>query len=83
MRDIIKKDGKYICPKCGSKKILLNEECVVYKVLDVNSEKLLNPRTLKSKMSNREKALEYDRAETDGVGRWQYECRKCGWTSEI
>jgi len=80
---IIEQDGKYICPKCGSKRILLQEQCVVYKTLNANNEKLLNPITLKSRMSNREKAREYDRALIDGVGCWYYECRKCGWTSKI
>jgi len=83
MRDIIIKDGKYICPKCGSRRILIDEECVVYKTLDANSGKILNPRTLKSQMSNREKAEEYNKAETDGIGQWQYKCRECGWKSEV
>lgn len=80
---IIEEDGKYICPKCGSKRILLHEQCVLQKVSNANSGKSLNPYTLKARMSNREKAWEYDNALTDGVGCWYYECRECGWTSKI
>mgnify|MGYP001049026294 CR=1 FL=1 len=82
MAEIIEEDGKYICPKCGSKRILLNEQCVLQKVTNANSGKLLNPYTLKARMSNREKAFEYDNASVDGVGCWYYECGKCGWTSQ-
>lgn len=80
---IIKQDGKYICQKCGSKRILLHEQCVLQKVSNANSGKSLNPYTLKARMSNREKAGRYDNASIDGVGCWYYECRKCGWTSKI
>lgn len=82
-KEIIEQDEKYICPKCKSKRILLNEQCVLQKVSNANSRKLLNPRTLKAHMSSREKAGCYDNASTDGVGCWYYECRKCGWTSKI
>lgn len=83
MSEIIEEDGKYICPKCGSKRILINEQCILQKVIDANSEKMLNPHTLKNRMSNREKAHEYDRATTDGAGCWCYECKKCGWISKM
>lgn len=83
MSEIIEQDGKYICPKCGSKRILLNAQCILEKVTDANSGKSLNPYTLKARMSNREKAFKYDHASTNGVGCWYYTCKKCGWTSKI
>ena len=76
-------DEKCCCPVCGSKKILRMEQCVVYKVYSENTGAQLNPHTLKSYMSNREKALEYDNASPEGVGCWNYQCTRCGWQSEI
>lgn len=82
-KEIIRVDGIYHCPECGSRRILIRKQCVVYKVEDANSGKQLNPNTLKAQMSNREKAWEYDRASGEGVGCWNYECKKCGWYSGI
>lgn len=82
-KDIVIIDGTYFCPKCNSKRITLNQQCVIQKVININTGRTLNPRTNESYMSNREKAYEYDMASTDGVGCWYYECRKCGWASDI
>lgn len=83
VKDVVIKDGVYCCPKCGSKKIIVFLQCAVDKVEDANSGKLLNPKTLKVGMTQREKAHEYDCATTDGVGCWTYQCRKCSWTSDV
>ena len=83
MDEPIKENDIYTCPKCGSKKIIIKEQCVVFKTLNANTGKLLNPRTMKSYMSNREKAWKYESAQTEGVGCWNYECRKCGWISKL
>lgn len=82
-KDVVIIDGVYFCPKCNSKSILLHQQCIIQKVQNINTGKTLNPRTNKSYMSNREKAHEYDMASTDGVGCWNYECKKCGWISDI
>lgn len=50
---------------------------------NVNTGKLINPETGKSFVSNKYKAFMYDNATSDGVGCWYYECRNCGWKSEL
>ena len=82
-KDILIVDGIYFCPKCNSKRIILHQQCVIQKAENINTGKIINPRTNKSYMSNREKAHEYDMASTDGIGCWNYECKKCGWTSGL
>ena len=82
-KEVVYKDGIYYCPVCGSKKITVNTSATLSKSEDVNTGKYID--ILKNKpyrMSNREKAAEYDRASVEGVGCWNYECRKCGWISE-
>ena len=76
-KDIVIIDGTYLCPECNSKRIILHQQCVIQKAENINTGKIINPRTNKSYMSNREKAHEYDMASTD------YECKKCGWTSGL
>lgn len=71
------------CPECGSKCITEITQNVLIKAKDVNSGKEINLVTGKHYMSNRAKALSYDLASMDGVGCWYYECRRCGWKSEI
>lgn len=83
MNAIIIKDGVYLCPVCGSRRILTHSQTILQKVIDTNSGRELNPLTLKARMSNRDKAFEYDHATSEGVGCWSYECRKCGWVSEL
>lgn len=82
-KDIVIVDGTYFCPKCNSKRIILHQQCVVQKATSINTGALLNPYTHKNYMSNKEKAHEYDMASTDGAGCWYYECKKCGWTSDV
>lgn len=82
-KEVICKDGIYYCPICGSKKITINISAALNKSEDANTGKYID--ILKNKpyrMSNREKAAAYDRASTEGMGCWNYECRKCGWISE-
>lgn len=82
-KDIVIVDGTYLCPKCNSKRIILHQQCVIQKAENINTGKIINPRTNKSYMSNKEKAHEYDMASTEGIGCWYYECKKCGWASDI
>lgn len=83
-QEIIQKNGVYLCPKCGSKRVTEYFQAVLQKAKDVNTGTSINLRTNKPyKMSNREKAQMYDMATTEGVGCWSYECRKCGWSSQI
>lgn len=82
-KEIIIENGIYYCPECNSKRITIHEQCVLQKDVNINTRKILNPRTGKSYMSNQQKAYEYDHAITDGIGCWYYECRKCGWKSEL
>lgn len=81
--DILCENGVYRCPVCGSKRILTHYQAIVQKVCDTNANRDLNPYTLKSYMSNRQKAHCYDCATGEGVGCWSYECRKCGWESDV
>lgn len=81
---VVENDGVYSCPFCGSKKINLCTQAVLIKTKDANTGKEVDERTNKiRKLTNREKAMEYDNATTDGVGCWHYSCRKCGWQSDI
>lgn len=77
------KDGTYICPECGSKRITEISQNVLIKMNDANTGKLINPKTGERYMSNRDKAFAYDNASGDGIGCWYYECRKCGWKSDL
>lgn len=77
------KTGYIIAQFAEAKKITVNTSATLSKSEDVNTGKYID--ILKNKpyrMSNREKAAEYDRASAEGVGCWNYECRKCGWISE-
>lgn len=50
---------------------------------NVNGGGTINPESGRHYMSNRDKALAYDNACLDGIGCWYYECRKCGWRSDL
>ena len=82
-KNVIVKDGIYICPECGSKRITEVSQNVIIKMTNINTGKLINPYTGKSYISNKDKARWYDNAGVDGVGCWYYECRKCGWKSDL
>ena len=75
-KGIVINKGKYICPKCGSTRITLHEQAIVYKHINANTNNLI------SRMSSRQNAFVYDNATSEGVGCWNYECRKCGWESK-
>ena len=82
LNNVMEKDGIYICPECGSKRITEVSQNALIKMINVNTGKLINPIT-GNYMSNRDKAREYDNASSDGIGCWYYECRRCGWKSEL
>lgn len=82
-KEIVYKNKTYYCPACGSKRITTNMSAALCKQIDTNTGKdidILKNRPYR--MSNKEKAAAYDNASTEGVGCWNYECRKCGWISE-
>lgn len=83
LSELLVVDGVYRCPFCGSKRITEISQNVLIKKADVNTSKQINPFTGKHYVSNRIKALLYDSAIIDGVGCWYYECRKCGWKSNL
>lgn len=56
-KDIVIIDGTYLCPECNSKRIILHQQCVIQKAENINTGKIINPRTNKSYMSNREKRM--------------------------
>lgn len=65
------------------KKITMNMSAVLNKQTDANTGKDIDTsKNRPYRMSNKEKALAYNSASTEGVGYWNYECRKCGWISE-
>lgn len=82
-KQIIQKDGIYRCPDCGSKRITEVSQNVLIKMTNINTGRLIDHATGRGNMSNKRKAQEYDAACLDGVGCWFYECRKCGWKSEM
>lgn len=81
--EVIYENGTYRCPCCGSKKITEYQQCVIYKYVDINTRKIINPYTGKKYMSNKEKAHLFNIACTEDSGCWNYICRKCGWTSDL
>lgn len=82
-KEIVYENMTYRCPVCGSKKITTNMCAALNKMIDTNTGKDIDTQKNRPyRMSNREKALAYDCASTDGAGCWNYECRKCGWISE-
>jgi uncharacterized Zn finger protein (UPF0148 family) len=82
-KEIVYQNGIYYCPICGSKKITVHTSAALSKSEDANTGKYIDTSTNRPyKMSNREKAAAYDRATTEGIGCWNFECRKCGWLSE-
>lgn len=83
LNNVIRINGIYICPECNSKMITEVSRNALIKMINANTGKLINPITGKSYMSNRDKAREYDNASSDGIGCWYYECRRCGWKSEL
>lgn len=59
-------------------------QAVLMKTEDAKTGKEVDECTNKiRKLTNREKAMAYDNASTEGVGCWNYSCRKCDWQSEI
>jgi hypothetical protein len=82
-KEVVYENNTYYCPECGSKRITINMCAALTKRNDANTGKDINFFTNKPfKMSNRKKAAAYDRASIEGVGCWNYECRKCGWIGE-
>lgn len=81
--DVICENGVYMCPKCNSKRITLHSQCMINKLENINTGKIIDPVTKKPGMSNRKKAQYYDMASPEGLGCWSYECRKCGWNSDV
>jgi len=81
--EVVKENGVYSCPVCGSKRITEHSQCTLQKANNINTGKIINPNNGKGYMSNRQKANAYDHASIDGVGCWYYECRKCEWNGEL
>lgn len=82
-KKIIIRDEVYICPECGNKRITEITQNALIKMKNVNGGGTINPKSGRHYMSNRDKALAYDNACLDGIGCWYYECRKCGWKSDL
>ncbi len=82
-KEIIVRDGVYICPECGGRRITEISQNVLIKAKNINGGAEINPYTGRHYMSNRDKAFAYDKASIDGIGCWYYECRKCGWKSDL
>lgn len=80
---IMDEAGICVCPVCGSKRITQVLQTALIKMIDANTQKPINPCTGRRYLSNRDKAAAYDMAAGDGIGCYFYECRKCGWKSEL
>lgn len=71
------------CPECGSIRITMHMQAVVYRDIDLKSGKDIIVVDEKIKPTpQRIKVHRYDNATAEGVGTWSYECRNCGWESE-
>lgn len=79
MKEIICKDGVYLCPVCKSKKVVEVCECLVFRYFNLNTKKAVNPVTGNVHMSNRDKAFSYDKAKRVWVH--YFECYNCHWTN--
>lgn len=73
------------CPECGSLRITVHEQRNLFvdrnlssgRVFVIKKGKMMN-------MTNRDKVIAFDCADMSrGGGCWLYECRKCGWISEM
>lgn len=73
------------CPKCGGTRITIHEQRNLQVDRNLSSGKAIKLCDGKVKpMSKMEKASAFDSADTSGGGGcWSYECRKCGWKSEM
>ena len=70
------------CPVCGSTRITIYEQRLLYVNVNLKTGKPFIMRNGKMKqMSNRDKANDFDGASVAGGGCWNYCCRKCGWIS--
>lgn len=82
-KEVVENAGIYSCPICRSKKITIHTQTALLKHEDANTGKEVDEHKNKiRKLSNREKAAAYDMACVDGVGCWNFSCRKCGWESK-
>lgn len=73
------------CPVCGSKRITRNEQRNLEVKVNLSTKKPVSIRNGRIRpMTNREKAVAFDHADlAGGGGYWSFECRKCGWNSEL
>lgn len=73
------------CPVCGSTRITRNEQRNLEVKVNLSTEKPFSIRNGRIRpMTNREKAAAFDYADlAGGGGCWSFECRKCGWHSEL
>lgn len=73
------------CPVCGSIRITRNEQRNLQVSVNLSTEKPFCMKNGRMKpLSNREKAFAFDHADMANEGGcWSYECRKCGWHSDL
>lgn len=73
------------CPVCKSTRITRNEQRNLQVNVNLSTEKPFYMKKGRMKyLSNREKAIAFDTADlAGGGGCWSYECRACGWYSEL
>lgn len=69
------------CPECGSRRISEIQQVTLLKEYDASTGKLLNPDTHKSEFPLKKQAEHYREAADTQC--FNYQCRKCGWTSEL
>ncbi len=72
------------CPECGSLKISVNYQFPLFVEMDLNSrnEIFKDADGKRIKQTNRLLARRYKNSQLDAQC-WNYECRKCGWISEM
>lgn len=73
------------CPECGSTRITEHQQRNLEVQINLATRRPFIMQKGKMKaLSNRDKARAFDIADMDGGGgMWFFECRKCGWQSEV
>lgn len=73
------------CPVCSSTRITRHEQRNLEVKVNLSTEKPFCMKNGRMRpLSKHEKALAFDRADlAGGGGCWSYECRTCGWHSDV
>ncbi|MEY8507249.1 hypothetical protein AALA78_03295 [Lachnospiraceae bacterium 42-17] len=73
------------CPVCNSKRITRHEQRNLQVAVNLSTEKAFCMKKGRmQRLTNSDKARAFDQADcANGGGCWSFECRVCGWQSDI